>query len=179
MKLLFDQNLSHRLAVTLASEFPESRHVREAGLASATDVEVWEYAKESGFAIVSKDTDFSQRSFLLGFPPKVIWVRLGNCTTAQIENALRAYLTQIHHFELDQESSFLVIGRSTEMAGVNATIRYDSESQVLEVELRASGEIYRYFDVPASEHEGLLKDPSKAGYLDSRIKGKYRFQKVL
>lgn len=153
--------------------------MRDVGLASATDVEVWEYAKQSGFAIVSKDTDFSQRSFLLGFPPKVIGIKLGNCTTAQIENALRTYLTQIHHFESDQESSLLIIGPATEMAGINATIRYDSESQVLEIELRASGEIYRYFDVPPAEHEGLLKDPSKTDYLNSRIKGKYRFQKVL
>jgi predicted nuclease of predicted toxin-antitoxin system len=195
LKLLFDQNLSPRLTLTLSSEFPESRHVREAGLASASDNEVWNYAKQFDFAIVSKDTDFSQRSFLLGFPPKVIWVRLGNCTTAQIANTLRAYETAIQHFELDHESSFLVIDPLPEIAldkksqadqfsqtprsTTLAAIHYDPALEVLEVELQTTGEIYRYFGVPAAEYEGLLKEPSKTAYLNSRIKGRYRFQKVL
>jgi predicted nuclease of predicted toxin-antitoxin system len=33
---------------------------------------------------VSKDTDFHQRSFLFGGPPKVVWIRLGNCSTEDI-----------------------------------------------------------------------------------------------
>ena len=37
MKLLFDQNLSHRLVGQLAAEFPDSAHVRDVGLAAADD----------------------------------------------------------------------------------------------------------------------------------------------
>ena len=65
MKLLFDQNLSPRLARSLADIYPESVHVREIGLRDASDDEIWEYAKNNGFAIVSKDSDFQQRSVAL------------------------------------------------------------------------------------------------------------------
>lgn len=68
MKLLFDQNLSPRLPRRLADLYPDSLHVREIGLRKATDTEIWEYAKQSGLAIVSKDADFQQRSLLYGHP---------------------------------------------------------------------------------------------------------------
>jgi len=58
VKLLFDQNLSRHLVGKLAVEFPESRHVIEVGLDAATDSEIWSYAGEHGFVIVSKDSDF-------------------------------------------------------------------------------------------------------------------------
>jgi predicted nuclease of predicted toxin-antitoxin system len=78
VKLLFDQNLSHRLARTLNDVFPHSLHVRDVSLKAADDSVVWAYAREHDFVIVSKDADFHQRSFVFGAPPKVIWVRLGN-----------------------------------------------------------------------------------------------------
>lgn len=92
-------------------EFPGSAHVREVGLEAAEDRTVWEYAKQFGFIIVSKDTDFRQRSFVLGAPPKVIWLNLGNCATGTIENVLRLYCEEIRRFGTDGESSFLVINR--------------------------------------------------------------------
>jgi len=64
VKLLFDQNLSHKLVRRLADLFPESVHVREVGLKEAGDPLVWEYAKSNGLVVVSKDSDFHQRSFL-------------------------------------------------------------------------------------------------------------------
>ena len=75
MRLLLDQNLSPRLLTALAGLYPGSSHVREVGLQTADDDTVWQYAAEHGFAIVSKDADFHERSFLLGHPPKVIWIR--------------------------------------------------------------------------------------------------------
>ena len=121
MKLLFDQNLSHKLVRALAHEFPESRHVRDIGFESAEDLAVWEYAKKFGFIIVSKDTDFRQRSFLFGAPPKIIWLRLGNCSTERIENTLRLWCTEIREFESDLESSFLVIDPSLKAAHTGDT----------------------------------------------------------
>jgi predicted nuclease of predicted toxin-antitoxin system len=82
MKLLFDQNLSPRLPGLLADIYPESVHVREVALRDADDFTIWEYAKANGFTIVSKDSDFQQRSLLDGAPPKFIWLRVGNCTVA-------------------------------------------------------------------------------------------------
>ncbi|MBI1963006.1 MAG: DUF5615 family PIN-like protein [Candidatus Rokubacteria bacterium] len=84
MRLLLDQNLSPRLVPALADLFPDSTRVREVGLQAADDHAVWQYAAQHGFAIVSKDADFHERSFLLGPPPKVIWIRRGNCSTAPL-----------------------------------------------------------------------------------------------
>jgi len=70
LKLLFDQNLPPRLVTALAQLYPGSEHVRNLGLASADDLEVWNYAKLHGFVIASKDSDFHQRSFVDGAPPK-------------------------------------------------------------------------------------------------------------
>lgn len=88
MKLLFDENLSHRLVRLLADLFPESVHVRDIGLKSADDLLVWSYAEENDLMIVSKDSDMHDRSFLFGYPPKVIWIRLGNCSTNDVEQIL-------------------------------------------------------------------------------------------
>ena len=109
MKLLFDQNLSHKLARRVADLFPNSTHVREVGLKEAEDPAVWEYAKQQSFLIVSKDADFHQRSFLLGFPPKVVWIRLGNCTTAEVEQVIRKNFESIKVFAEDEEAAFLIL----------------------------------------------------------------------
>jgi predicted nuclease of predicted toxin-antitoxin system len=109
MKLLLDENLSPRLVVLLADLYPGSTHVRECGLERSSDYELWEYARANGFAIVSKDSDFEQRSLLQSHPPKIIWVRLGNCPTKAIEELLRRYSPVIHTFDLDPIESILVL----------------------------------------------------------------------
>lgn len=92
MKLLFDENLSPRLVAELSTEFPGSAHVHDVGLGSATDAVVWDYARANGFVIVSKDSDFADLSVLYGAPPKVVWIRRGNCTTAAIAALLRMHV---------------------------------------------------------------------------------------
>lgn len=109
MKLLFDQNLSPHLPKILGDIFPDSIHVREIGLVEATDTEIWNYAKASGLTIVSKDTDFQQRSLLIGHPPKVVWLRVGNCPAKIIEDLLRKHSVSIHTFGLDINKSYLVL----------------------------------------------------------------------
>lgn len=109
MKLLLDQNLAPRLVARLADLFPASEHVRDVGLATADDLAVWEYAKANGFAIVSKDADFRQLSFLFGSPPKVVWLRVGNQSTAQIEAVVRANAAAFEAFDADPVASMLVI----------------------------------------------------------------------
>lgn len=107
MKLLFDQNLSDRLVVLLSDIFPNSSHVKKAGLARADDSEIWDYAKQNGYSIVSKDSDFHQLSFVFGSPPKVIWINIGNCSTKEIENKIRSYKKEITSFINNPQSSFL------------------------------------------------------------------------
>ena len=109
MKLLLDENLSPRLALALSDIYPGSESVRDCGLRGCSDVEVWQYALTNGFAIVSKDSDFSQRSFLLGSPPKVIWLRIGNCTTTRVDFVLRNESSRIQDFLLRREESCLVL----------------------------------------------------------------------
>lgn len=91
MRLLFDQNLSPRLVNRMADVFPSAQHVAAVGLATALDLEVWEYARQHGYVLVTKDADFTELSTLLGSPPKIVWLQVGNCTTASIELLLRAH----------------------------------------------------------------------------------------
>ncbi|MBI2215693.1 MAG: DUF5615 family PIN-like protein [Candidatus Rokubacteria bacterium] len=111
MKLLFDQNLSPRLVRRLVDLYPNSAHVRDFGLAAADDEPVWRHAAAEGFAIVTKDDDFRQRSFLRGPPPKVVWVQLGNCRTAHVEATLRARSAEVLAFGADPQSALLVLTR--------------------------------------------------------------------
>ena len=109
MKLLFDENLSHKLPQLLEDLFPESIHVRNVDLKAADDPRVWEYAKDNGLILVSKDADMHQRSFLFGPPPKAVWVRLGNCSTSDVEGLLRQNVSTISVFFDDPDASFLVL----------------------------------------------------------------------
>lgn len=109
MKLLFDQNLAPRLVEQLGDLFPGSAHVQSLRLDRAPDVPLWNFARENDFLIVTKDVDFSDRSALLGYPPKVIWIRLGNSTTNEIESALRAHHEDIDAFNKDGSAGVLTI----------------------------------------------------------------------
>ena len=85
----------------LAVEFPGSAHVREFGLARGADSVVWVHAAAEGFIIASKDVDFQHRALLSGPPPKVIWIRLGNCLTASAAALLRSNHAKLLAFEAD------------------------------------------------------------------------------
>jgi predicted nuclease of predicted toxin-antitoxin system len=73
------------------------------------DTNVWEFARENGFVIVSKDSDFNRMSAGRGHPPKVIWLRAGNCPAREIENRLRSQPPVIHAFEEKPDRSLLVL----------------------------------------------------------------------
>jgi predicted nuclease of predicted toxin-antitoxin system len=86
--------------------------VRQVNLEAADDEAVWRHAADGGFAIVTKDDDFRQRGFVRGAPPKVIWVRLGNCTTDEVEAVLRARHADILTFDADPAAALLVLTRA-------------------------------------------------------------------
>lgn len=75
--------------------FPESNHVALIGLQTATDEEVWEYARDNGFVIVTQDSDFYERSLIYGYPPKVLWLRTGNTSTQNLHNLLKKHIPEI------------------------------------------------------------------------------------
>ncbi len=107
MKLLFDENLSPKLPNLLSDLFPNSLHVRDVGMKAMIDPVVWDYAKDNDLMIVSKDADMHDLSLVLGNPPKVIWLRLGNCSTSQVENLLRRDSDAIRSFYEDENLSLL------------------------------------------------------------------------
>ena len=110
MKLLFDENLAARLARDLADVYPESAHVSALGLGGASDRAIWTRAAADGFVLVTKDEDFHRLSVLLGPPPKVIWIRLGNCTTEDVARLLRFRAEDVMAFVDHEEAAFLELG---------------------------------------------------------------------
>jgi predicted nuclease of predicted toxin-antitoxin system len=109
MKLLFDENLSPKLPHLLATLFAGSVHVRECGLKGASDEAVYRFARTNGHAIVSKDSDFYQRILLHGQPPKLIWLRIGNCTRDDLLALLVKHEKDILALETDPLESVLVL----------------------------------------------------------------------
>jgi predicted nuclease of predicted toxin-antitoxin system len=109
MKLLFDQNLSPKLVKRLTDLFPDSSHVQSEGLDCASDDQVWEHARLKGFAVVSKDADYNNLSVVRGSPPKVIWLVLGNCSTAHVEAVFRARFADIEAFGNDPSVGTLTL----------------------------------------------------------------------
>ena len=110
MRLIFDQNLSPMLIGLLSDLFPGSIHVRDAGLHASGDEAVWDHAIQEQFVIISKDSDFRQRSFLFGSPPMVVWIRRGNCSTSEIADLLKNTLDQLEEFNQNEQGSFLALG---------------------------------------------------------------------
>lgn len=79
----------------------------EVDLDRALDREVWEYAREHELAVVTKDADFEELSVLHGFPPNVVWIRRGNCTTKEIEDLLRQRQKAVKQLRDDRETGVI------------------------------------------------------------------------
>ena len=109
MKLLLDQNLPRQLIGPLQAIFPGTTHVGGLNMAEATDEEVWSYALREEFVIVSKDTDFIHQAMLKGHPPKVIYLKIGNCSASAARDVLFLRLGTIREFLADPIVSLLIV----------------------------------------------------------------------
>jgi predicted nuclease of predicted toxin-antitoxin system len=109
MKLLFDHNLSPKLVQRLADLFPDSAHVYALGLDEADDLDIWDYAQRHDLLVVTKDSDYNELLTLRGFPPKVIWIRRGNCSTNDIEAILRTHAANIETLTNDSTLGILTL----------------------------------------------------------------------
>ena len=103
MKLLLDENLSRRIVPFLQSTFPGSSQVALIGLESKSDSDIWQYAKDNGFMIVSRDSDFQERSLVAGHPPQVIWLKIPNHFKAITLNILLDHHQEIEHVLTKQD----------------------------------------------------------------------------
>jgi predicted nuclease of predicted toxin-antitoxin system len=109
MKLLLDENLSDRIINKIIDLYPDSQHVKTLGLLNTDDPLIWEFAKFNSFVIVSKDSDFHQRSLLYGHPPKFIYLRIGNSPTSKIVEILRDNFSIIIEFYNSETESILML----------------------------------------------------------------------
>jgi predicted nuclease of predicted toxin-antitoxin system len=98
------------LVPDLSDLYPGSAHVIEVGLAATRDRAIWAHAGANGFLLVTKDEDFHRLSVLLGPPPKVVWIGLGNCSTADVARLLRDRHGEIVQFVEHPEAAFLALG---------------------------------------------------------------------
>lgn len=109
MKLLLDENLSDRIVPLILDLYPGSSHVKAHGLIHTDDLLIWSFAREHGYTIVSKDADFHQRSLVFGHPPKLVFLRIGNCPTSRITQLLRSSYVLLSAFDSDADTSILVL----------------------------------------------------------------------
>ena len=110
MKLLLDENLSRRIVPFLQADFPGTSQVALECLERKSDLEVWRYAKDNGFVIVSKDSDFYELSLIHGTPPKVIWLQVGNVSKAAIMKLLLDRREGIERLLADPDIACVEIG---------------------------------------------------------------------
>ena len=107
--LLLDQNISPRLVEQLADIYPDAVHVSRLGMGSVMDIEIWRYAHDHDFIIFTKDADFSELGMIMGFQPKVIWIRRGNCSTQDVETILRENYSALRALSEDSEIGILTL----------------------------------------------------------------------
>jgi len=98
MKLLFDLNISFKVAKKIQDIFPGAKHVSDLRLEGSKDIEIWEYAKNNNYCIVTFGINFIDLSTLKGFPPKIIWLRMGNTSTENLISKIKADSELINDF---------------------------------------------------------------------------------
>ena len=89
MKLLVDANISWRLLRTISQHFPDSVHVDNiTPEIPLKDLDIWNFALEHNYMILTNDEDFFELYVFKGFPPKLIILRTGNVSTRNLSKVL-------------------------------------------------------------------------------------------
>ncbi len=109
MKLLLDENLSPKLVVRLSDLSTGSTHVELVGLGSEDDLVVWEHALKDEFIIVTKDSDFNDLSVIKGYPPYIVWIRRGNCSTDDIASMIRSNAQAIIDSVMSRQQGIIML----------------------------------------------------------------------
>ncbi len=109
MKLLFDENISYRIVKKIIEIYPSSTHVSNVRPIIKEDFAIFEYAHKEGFIIVTFDEDFREIQSLAGFPPKIIWLRMGNTSTLNVLSKLVNNQSEITELSENNEIGILEI----------------------------------------------------------------------
>ncbi|MFN0203248.1 MAG: DUF5615 family PIN-like protein [Bacteroidia bacterium] len=107
MKLLLDQNISYRVVKKVLPYFEEVKHLSQVGLINAKDIEIWLFAKNNEYLIVTHDEDFDEIFALNGFPPKIIKLNTTNLSNQETANLLIKYAAVIGEFWSSEEIGLL------------------------------------------------------------------------
>jgi len=108
-RLLLDQNLSFKITKGLKDLFPEIKHVSDLKLSGCSDMDIWKYAKIHDYCIITFDSDFIDISVLNGYPPKIIWLKIGNSSTSAVIQMLKNNYSLIINFLTSTENAYLEI----------------------------------------------------------------------
>jgi len=84
MQFLVDAQLPPALARWITANGFHAVHVVDVDLRDATDTEIWQYAIQNSFVIITKDEDFALRVINNSTSPVIVWLRIGNCTKTQL-----------------------------------------------------------------------------------------------
>lgn len=110
MRLLVDANLSWRLVCLLESDFSDAIHLANTTIGEvASDTQIWDFAKENEYTIITNDDDFNLFSLTKGFPPKIVLPRTGNQSTQYLAATLRKHKVNIESFVANEEYGVLEI----------------------------------------------------------------------
>ena len=109
MKLLFDQNISFRIINKIALVYPNSEQVIGLQLENSSDLEIWTFAKNNNYTIITFDSDFFDLTNLYGHPPKIIWRKTGKTSTKEIAQLLINKVDLIKEFIENDEIACLEI----------------------------------------------------------------------
>jgi predicted nuclease of predicted toxin-antitoxin system len=104
VNIVLDHNLPPRLARLLSKHFDAVYHVMDFGLECADDREIWEYARDHGLTLMTKDKDFYHLSLLYGPPPKIIWIRSGNMTVQTLIDFVESAIPALKAFANEDEA---------------------------------------------------------------------------
>lgn len=109
MKLLLDENLSRRVVPFIQEAFPDSTQIALLGMENSIDKDIWQYAHDNNYVIVTKDSDFYEMSLLYGQPPKIIWLKIGNQTKAATIRVLIENSADIERLLIAEDKSCIEI----------------------------------------------------------------------
>jgi len=91
MKVWLDAHLSPATASWLGETLGlDAVPVRDLGLLTATDVEIFDAARAAGAVVMTKDADFVALQERRGAPPQIVWLTCGNSSNARLRTLLAA-----------------------------------------------------------------------------------------
>jgi predicted nuclease of predicted toxin-antitoxin system len=108
MKILIDQNISYRIMAMIQNELWQVEHIKNHDLVNANDFEIFMFARQNKYeAILTLDEDFQLLQLVHEQPPKIIWIRIGNCSTKKLAETIKTNTSTIQYFLDDTLSDCL------------------------------------------------------------------------